>query len=424
MQRLLVRASSIAACAAGVLPWTANAVVAVAPSPAFLSLNVWDHGGANATSWQSPGTVLDYNKETHLSGMPVSVEFFFATLFVLLMASVPAILVVLIGGGKLTKAHKIESACLIVWLCTALFLFTNVLKFNSSHFTGSRPLTLVEAVYLLSQILTTVGYGDITPALPRGQVWVAVNVILALCLYGSLVMEVVDLLGQRLERAFALRSQEDEDSEEEARQQANLRPLVQWDAELPPVDKMPLYKSCAAFTFFACVGVLFWHYFPGEGKTWLQAVYMSIITLSTVGFGWFNATTEGGKVFGAFWMLFGVASLAGVIGSFVDLMMHVKAAERRDEHEEKLKFFRYVKMCTRPIDSLGDNGMDTYDFLKFGVLLKGIATEEEVKVIEERFAELVGSDGRVRCDKLAEVEGPPAGLLNTPRNTPCNTPRA
>merc|ERR1712190_391482 len=38
---------------------------------------------------------------------------------------------------------------------------TNIVEFNSAHWTGSRPLTTVEAVYLLSQILTTVGYGDI-----------------------------------------------------------------------------------------------------------------------------------------------------------------------------------------------------------------------------------------------------------------------
>lgn len=44
-------------------------------------------------------------------------------------------------------------------------------------------------MYLLSQILTTVGYGDITPAFPRGQVWVGFNVILALCLYGSIICE-------------------------------------------------------------------------------------------------------------------------------------------------------------------------------------------------------------------------------------------
>merc|ERR1719210_2224216 len=131
---------------------------------------------------------------------------------------------------------------------------------------------------------------------------------------------------------------------------------------------------------------------------------MSIVTLSTVGFGWFNATSEGGKVFGAFWMLFGVASLAAVIGSFVELMIKIKAKERRDINAEKLHFYRYIKKCARPLPSLGDNGMDSYDFLKFGVLLTDLATEEEVQNIEDRFAELADADGTVSCAKLMELE--------------------
>jgi len=183
------------------------------------------------------------------------------------------------------------------------------------------------------------------------------------------------------------------------------------------IDKAPLVKCSVAFAFFATAGVLFWHYFPGEEKTWLQAVYMSIITLSTVGFGWFNATTEGGKVFGAFWMLLGVASLAGVITSFVELMMQIKASERRDVAGEQLEFFRLVKLCARPVESLGDNGMDSYDFLKFGVLLQGIATQVEVEAIEARYAELADSNGQVSCAALAEQDGPPAALLAPPRNS-------
>jgi len=389
-----------------------------APSSVFLS-QVSQHVAANVTALyaRGAGAPHDYNDETDIPGMPFSVEFLFAAAFVLLIASVPGILVALLGGGNLTKAHKVESGCLLVWLCGALYLFTNVLKFNSSHWTGVRPLTLVEAVYLLSQILTTVGYGDITPAYPRGQVWVAINVILALCLYGSLIMEVASLIGDRVAAALAARAAAANAGTDSELESQEARTLKEWDAPMPPVDKMPLVKCTIAFAFFATAGVLFWHYFPGEEKTWLQAVYMSIITLSTVGFGWFNATTEGGKVFGAFWMLLGVASLAGVITSFVELMMQIKANERRDEAGEKLEFYRLVKLCTRPVASLGDNGMDSYDFLKFGVLLQGIATQEEVEAIEARYAELADPSGNVNCAKLAELDGPPTSLLATPRNS-------
>mmetsp|Transcript_96223 Transcript_96223/g.267364 ORF Transcript_96223/g.267364 Transcript_96223/m.267364 type:complete len:236 (-) Transcript_96223:175-882(-) len=232
-------------------------------------------------------------------------------------------------------------------------------------------------------------------------------------------MEVAALIGDRVARALAADAAAEHDGQtpEEIANEEAQRTLKEWDATPPRPDMMPLLKCIAAFTFFATAGVLFWHYFPGEEKTWLQAVYMSVITLSTVGFGWFNATTEGGKVFGAFWMLLGVASLAGVITSFVELMMMIKAAERRDEAGERLDFYRLAKKCTHPVASLGDNGMNSYDFLKFAVLLKGIATEEEVDAIEARFAELADPSGHVSCAALVESDGPPASLLATPRTS-------
>lgn len=354
----------------------------------------------------------DYNEETYVGNLAISIETMFAVLFVGLISSLPFVLVSLVGGQKLTKAHAIESVCLILWLGFALFMFTNILKFNSSHWSGARTLTIVEAVYLLSQILTTVGYGDITPAYPRGQVWIAINVIMALCLYGSIIMEVSQRLSDRFSQTMQELVEDCDDDDTSVTSPKGSLKMKEWVAQPRPLEWQPFAKSLAAFTVLVTIGVIFWHYYPGEGKTWLQAIYMSVITLSTVGFGWFNATTEGGKVFGAFWMLFGVATLAASITSFVDLMGSAKARERRNVSEEKLKFYRYVKMCCRTCPSLGgDCGMDEYDFLKFGLLLNGIVTEEELEQIGRRFSELhPNSSGTISCEKVAKVEGPPTDV--------------
>jgi len=355
----------------------------------------------------------DYNEETYVTFLPVSVEVAFALAFVTLVGSVPFILIVLLGGGNMTRAHILESVCLIMWLGVALFMFTTVLQFNSSHWEGPRPLTIVEAVYLLAQILTTVGYGDITPAFPRGQVWVAANVILALCLYGSCIMEVTDRINQRLtaqaaELIAALERASHPDQSDEEAEAASMRAgkrLMDWNYSGAPVDMTPLIKSGTLFLFFCTVGVFFWHFFPGEGKTWLQAVYMSIITLSTVGFGFFNATTEGGKVFSAFWMMFGVATLAATIAAFCELMSKIKAKERRNVPGEKLKFFRLIKNYSHVSSEGSDKGMDSYDFLKFCLVMNDTITEEELTVIEGRFDHFGGApDGAVAYQKVFDAE--------------------
>lgn len=348
-----------------------------------------------APAWTSTGPdSTDYNKETHVEHLPVSVETFFATIYCILIASAPLLLATL-AEEQLTRTHMCESVALIVWLGGALFFFTNVLKFQSLHWEGTRPLTIVEAVYLLSQILTTVGYGDITPAFPRGQVLVGINVIIALCLYGSLITEVMGIVNNRVKKAIARSKAVDPD---------HATPLKKWTRGRE-VDKSGIIRSAIFFGSTATIGVLFWHFYPGEGKTWLQAVYMSVITLSTVGFGAFNATTEGGKVFGAFWMLVGVASLGALVGSFIEFMLQQKQSEMRSVEDDMVEFKRILDAC---VDKTGK--LDKIRFLKYGLMLTKDVKQNQFDKIEARFqklATIVGEQPLVRRNTVVEQEGPP-----------------
>jgi len=295
----------------------------------------------------------------------------------------------------LVRAHLIESLALIVWLGGTLFLFTNVLKFQSAHFDGTRPLTIVEAVYVLAQILTTVGYGDITPAYPRGQVWVGINVIVALCLYGSMISEVVGIIQNRVERAVAGGTSVSKEAH---------TPLKNWGEEHEG-RATAMKKSMAFFALVASIGVLFWHFYPGENKTWLQAIYMSIITLSTVGFGAFTATTEAGKVFGAFWMMVGVAGLGALITSFIEFMMKEKQFERYNEKDDWTTFQEALDAC------LQNGKMDKATFLQYGLMITKGVDKESFERIEARFEHLAGpaggkKDRLVHRGKILDEEGP------------------
>merc|ERR1711981_162639 len=75
-----------------------------------------------------------------------------------------------------------------------LYLFTNIILFQSVHFKKIRPLTIVECMYFMSQVITTVGYGDITPAKVRGQVFVGLYVLGAMFIISMVVSDVVNQL--------------------------------------------------------------------------------------------------------------------------------------------------------------------------------------------------------------------------------------
>ncbi|NVK52445.1 MAG: two pore domain potassium channel family protein [Flavobacteriaceae bacterium] len=59
-------------------------------------------------------------------------------------------------------------------------------------------------------------------------------------------------------------------------------------------------------------GSTVYHYL--EGWSWLDAVYFSIITLTTIGYGDFSPKTDGGKLFTIFYILIGI----GIILSFIN----------------------------------------------------------------------------------------------------------
>merc|ERR1719189_1032751 len=191
-------------------------------------------------------------------------------------------------------------------------------------------------------------------------------------------MEVVGIVHRRLQRVFKPRRDV----------QAGAQQLQCWGVTTN-ADKTAVLRSTLFFACTATVGVLFWHLYPGEGKTWMQAVYMSVITLSTVGFGAFNATTEAGKVFGAFWMLIGVASLGALVGSFVEFMLKQKAVEKHNEnsHLDVQEFQRVLDACIGKKSKI-----EQVDFLKMGLMLAAGANENEqarmgrrIERIERRF---------------------------------------
>jgi len=343
----------------------------------------------------------DYNRETYTGSWPLSIEATIAAAYCLLIASAPFLLAAL-EEEELTRAHLFESLALIVWIGGTVFLFTRVFNFQSSHWEGHRCLTIVEAVYLLSQILTTVGYGDITPAYPQGQVWVALNVLVALCFYGSIIAEVVDICKRRVHRAVTARGWLT------VRRKESTAPLLDWtNIGRHHGDLWPVAKSFGFCTLTVMSGVLFFHYYPGEEKTWQEATYMSVITLSTVGFGVFTATTEAGKAFAAFWMLAGVAGLGALIASWIEFDIQEKRAEKHREDDDEAFYQKVLDACCQP-----DGRLDKEGFLKYGLMMMRGLSAEDFAHIEARFGALaVPVDGTtVVCrGTLFDEEGPHGG---------------
>lgn len=85
-------------------------------------------------------------------------------------------------------------------------------------------------------------------------------------------------------------------------------------------------------TIALLTGTIFYHY--AEGLRWLDALYFSVITLTTVGYGDFSPQTDIGKVFTIIYILVGIGIIFSFINAFYEKRMK-KMNERQDKTKSK-----------------------------------------------------------------------------------------
>lgn len=79
-------------------------------------------------------------------------------------------------------------------------------------------------------------------------------------------------------------------------------------------------KGLLAFT----VGMILWasvFYHFVEGWSWLDSIYFSVVTISTVGFGDFSPDTAAGKIFTMFYIIVGLGVFVTAATTVADTIL-------------------------------------------------------------------------------------------------------
>ena len=83
-------------------------------------------------------------------------------------------------------------------------------------------------------------------------------------------------------------------------------------------------------------GSVFYHLV--EDWRWLDAIYFSVISLATVGYGDFTPQTDGGKIFTMFYLFIGIGIIAALLNTllksrFAKRSLRLHALEEEQEKE-------------------------------------------------------------------------------------------
>jgi len=294
-----------------------------------------------------------------------------------------------------TNTQKAVGATMLVVLFGVFYLFTNIILFQSIHFKTIRTLNIVECVYFMSQVITTVGYGDITPAKIRGQVFVGLYVIGALFVIAMVISDLTNnmiVMARKYKEKLALEQQKHESPRD--RKEMTVAQLVK--PQKPSIQ--PLLVALAVFVAIDCIWVAFFSMKEGEGKDVFQAIYMSVITLSSVGFGWFTPVTEGGMIFASFFFLFGCGALVNVITCFTELMVKLNEWERHSSPQRTVQALADLKGL---VD--GSDRVTQSQFIEFSLLQMNCVSKTQLDHIQQAFENLSPKNGVITMKAVQDT---------------------
>mmetsp|Transcript_46373 Transcript_46373/g.110435 ORF Transcript_46373/g.110435 Transcript_46373/m.110435 type:complete len:579 (-) Transcript_46373:144-1880(-) len=298
-----------------------------------------------------------------------------------------------------------------LWILVGLFALGSEVGEN---------LGLIDAVYVMAQVLTTIGYGDLVDW-RRGD-----GMKMFMSFYSLFGMVVVASV-------FAVLGKEIQASSQHLLMQRLLRVAEQeenplWEAEelnftrraeacihsnVEKVKKTCLYRfveryqgvlTAAISVFIALlIGMLFYGAWEsctcgryqqevdgcepdnceatgGYLKTYLDSWYMACISLSTVGFGDFSPKSTLGRCFAVVWMVLGVIAVANFQLEVSKLLLKNDKLSRildTDLEDILAKF-----------DNNGDGRLDQHEFLVFALLEGGIVEKSTLDQIYGLFEKL------------------------------------
>jgi len=284
--------------------------------------------------------------------------------------------------------------------------------------------SFVTSLYFIVQIVTTVGYGDVTVVGEWMQVFMAVYVLLALLVVANLLNLVTKsviethskALRQRMERlefadtlANSIRDLDVVSNGEERSAVDNALVATSFlvasiaigtiffrfmeHCACPPHDADSSFEDgCSDETYSTCMAT------GGVEMSWSNALYMSVITVTTVGFGDYTPKSWEGRLFAIFWMIAGVA----VTGYFISAMSALIAGEADDEALEDAGAIN--EGLFKAMDKDGNGFLTRSEYSRYILIKHGLVPQDIVAEIDRKFDYMDSSGtGQVTWEMVQEA---------------------
>jgi hypothetical protein len=313
--------------------------------------------------------------------------------------------------------HKISHD---MWLGIVTFIYMLSGILYLVHHNGMYPMT---ALYALIEIVTTIGYGDLNfvgyydegtstdIATDFGKIFMAFYVMVGLSVIAGVITKVAEKAQDAAEEAFRAKMRNAQMrtsgmSEEQVKHQYG--------------GRNSFYFAAFAFAFMIAFGTIFYGTFEsctcsygrsaapgcdenncvttgGYTKSYVDAFYMSCITLTTVGFGDFAPKSYVGRAVAVIWMLLGIVVTSNFIGEITSTFIEAK--------KERKNYERISAETFSEIDKDGNGTLSKYEFVSFVLLQYGLVKKEDLDEIIIMYEKLdTSGDGVVTLEDIEHFQ--------------------
>lgn len=256
--------------------------------------------------------------------------------------------------------------------------------------------SVFDSIYFVIVTFTTVGYGDLSPKTKYSKIFVILYALVSICIASSYLAYFVGLFIDEQEEvlvsAILTGKNEDEESNRPKDPEEQIKIATEGIGE-SELQSMTLSILLLIVVFVSGV-FIFVHI---ENLSFLDAIYTTIISSTTVGYGDFSPSTRKGRILASIWITFSTISLARVISNFTEIRMSAKEralARRVLTASMDTKSFQHL-------DRNEDGSVAWGEYLSGLLVSLGKVTQEEIDVFKTRFNDLDNNgDGKIRVSEL------------------------
>ncbi|KAA8494644.1 Two-pore potassium channel 1 [Porphyridium purpureum] len=208
--------------------------------------------------------------------------------------------------------------------------------------------SLEASAYFCVVVLTTVGYGDITPSSDLSKLFTCLYICLSVgFVFSFLSLLVENLIDSNLGKL--VQNVADHNSQDISDATATDR--------LTKAEQHHLVASTAFFVGLIFLSVIMFHF--GDGMGFVDAIYFVIITASTVGLGDFHPRHAVMQTVSVFWIVFMTISLGKLVGDYTSAF----AARSERKARKALLSKAFTRQGFKMMDLDQDNALRRFEFV-------------------------------------------------------------